>query len=249
MSWLANRKVRKMTDPADGTLELTGTSGLPNQSATYQNFRFTGVVEAPGMQPTAVEVSGMAAPTAKWPWPGQRLPVTVDRANPASVLIRWDEIPSGRDLAMAKAMAEETRLRTGLDPDVLSEAMREVGGTSAPVSPTAPAASAAAPGPVSTPAAPEQSRWETPQPPDTVPAIGTVIAVRDVPLPSGFGPPGGVADLTVQVPDSVSGTRTAVARTTFSSQEQRAAIAVVGVTVRVLVDPANPATVTVAPPA
>jgi hypothetical protein len=162
------------------------------------------------------------------------------------VLIRWDEIPSGRDLAMAKAMAEETRLRTALDPDVLSEAMREVGGTSAPVSP---AASAAAPGPASTPAAPEQSRWETPRSADTVPAIGTVIAVRDVPLPAGFGPPCGVADLTVQVPDSVSGTRTAIARTTFSSQEQRAAIAVVGVTVRVLVDPANPATVTVAPPA
>jgi hypothetical protein len=242
MTWLANRKIRKMTDPADGTLEITGTSGTPDQSATYQNFRFTGVVEAPGMQPTAVEVGGMAAPTAKWPQPGQRLPVTVDRANPDSVSIRWDEVLSGRGLAMAKAIAEETRLRTGLDPDVLSEAMREVDG-SAPASPTAPAE------PETTTAAPEQSRWETPQPADTVPAIGTVIAVRDVPLPAGFGPPGGVADLTVQVPDNISGTRTAVARTTFSSQEQRAAIAVVGVTVRVLVDPANPATVTVVPPA
>ena len=69
-NWAHNKR---MTDPVDGTLQLTSCSSGAND-AMYSNCRMTGVVSAPGLAPTAVEHK-CTAPTKKWPQPGQTLPV------------------------------------------------------------------------------------------------------------------------------------------------------------------------------
>src|ERR1700761_8485089 len=95
-----------MTDPVDGTLQLTSCSSGANDSM-YSNCRMTGVVSAPGLAPTAVEHK-CTAPTKKWPQPGQTLPVQVDRADPSRLKIRWDDLPSNRELGrqFARQQAE-----------------------------------------------------------------------------------------------------------------------------------------------
>lgn len=216
-----------MTDPADGTLLVTGANAA---APTYgaQSFRCSGVVEAAGLQPTAVEIRAIAR-TAKWPQPGRRLPVTVDRAHPQRVVIRWDQIPSNHELATSQANAAAFRLRTGIDPEVVARAVEEQ--------------REARPDDVAA------TDWRPYQPPSQpagapMPTSGTVIAVRDVQLPAGSGPPGGVADLTIQL----DGSRIAVGRALFASAQQRVQTAVPGATVPVLIDPANPGTVTVVLP-
>jgi hypothetical protein len=113
-----------MASPAEGTLLVTGASSPVTGNAVYSNYQLEGVVEAPGMQPTAVQIRGIA-PEAKWPVAGQRLPVTVDTRKPESVVIHWDQIASAADSAMAQAKAEELRLRTGIDAGVLNHAMND----------------------------------------------------------------------------------------------------------------------------
>ncbi|MGD0555879.1 MAG: hypothetical protein ABSA93_12950 [Streptosporangiaceae bacterium] len=204
------RKIRKMASPADGTLLVSGVSGPAMGNAVYSNFRLAGVVSAPGLEPTAVQIKGIA-PEAKWPAPGQQLPVTVDLHQPDSVVIHWDQIPGALD----RARADELRLRTGIDAGVLTEAMNG--------------------DPATAWHEPVESRWSPPAAAAGAPVTATVTAVRDVSMPAGFGPAGGVADLTVTLPDGSS----AVARAAFSSAEQHAAIARPGATVSVLVDNAN----------
>jgi hypothetical protein len=203
-----------MASPAEGTLLVTGASSPATGNAVYSNYQLEGVVEAPGMEPTAVQVRGIA-PEAKWPVAGQRLPVTVDTRKPESVVIHWDQIASAADSAMAQAKAEELRLRTGIDAGVLNHAMNDD---------VAPAWHE-----------PVEPRWSPPAAATGDPVTATVTAVRDVSMPAGFGPAGGVADLTVELPGGSS----AVARAAFSSAQQRARIARQGATVSVLVDDAN----------
>jgi hypothetical protein len=227
MGWLEDHKIRRMTDPADGTLLVSGTSNPPF-NAMYSNFSLAGVVEAPGLAPTAVQLSGLD-PVASWPQPGQRLPVTVDRARPDNVVIHWDQMPTASELALAQAQTEALVQQTGTDPAVLAEAIQQAGG------PTGPTGSAQA-----------QPRWAAPPATATVPVTATVVSVTDVGTPPGFGPAGGIADLTVQLTDG-AGTRTAVVRASFASAEQRERTACAGAQVRVLVDPANPASVAIDP--
>jgi hypothetical protein len=123
MNWLARARIARMADPADGTLSVTAASYPPTDvSAAYASIRVTGVVQAPGLDATAVEHAG-TAPVAKWPQPGVDLPVAVDRARPRDLVIRWDELPSARDTALAAAGAEAAQRRTGLDPAVFAEAI------------------------------------------------------------------------------------------------------------------------------
>lgn len=102
-NWAHNTR---MTDPVDGTLQLTSCSSGASD-AMYSNCRMTGVVSAPGLAPTAVEHK-CTAPTKKWPQPGQTLPVQVDRADPSRLQIRWDDLPSNRELGrqFARRQAE-----------------------------------------------------------------------------------------------------------------------------------------------
>ena len=82
---------------------------------------------------------------------------------------------------------------------------------------------------------------------------GRIVAVRAVPVPAGFAPPGGVADLTVAISvpaGDEQGEQTVTCRASFPTPAQRAAVAVPGATAQFLIDPANPTVITLpAPPA
>jgi hypothetical protein len=104
-NWLHNKH---MSDPVDGMLQLTSCSDGA-YSAAYSNCQMQGVVTAPGLAPTAVEHLCMA-PTKKWPQPGQTIPVLVDRADPTRLEVRWDDMPSNRELGQQQAQQEAQRL-------------------------------------------------------------------------------------------------------------------------------------------
>lgn len=107
------RRVRlaQMVDPADGVLQVTGCN-LPGDDSVYSTYRVNGVVSAPGLPPTPVEVRGIA-PTSKWPMPGQQLPVRVDRASPSRLKIQWDQVGTGRQAAAERAEQLAAQLRAG----------------------------------------------------------------------------------------------------------------------------------------
>jgi len=104
-NWLHNKH---MSDPADGTLQLTSCS-VGAYDAAYSNCRMQGVVTAPGLAPTAVEHVCLA-PTRKWPQPGQTIPVLVDRSDPTRLEVRWDDMPGNRELGRQQAEQEAQRL-------------------------------------------------------------------------------------------------------------------------------------------
>jgi hypothetical protein len=85
------RRLQKMRSPVDGTLRVTAVTA-PAFGSEYSSCTIDGVVQAPGLATRPVQISGVA-PNAKWPQVGDDLPVTVDQANPANRLIRWDEVP------------------------------------------------------------------------------------------------------------------------------------------------------------
>jgi hypothetical protein len=90
-----------MSDPVDGMLQLTACSAASYEAA-YSNCRMQGVVTAPGIAPAAVEHL-RTAPTKKWPEPGQTIPVRVDRADTSRLEIRWDAMPTNRELGRQQA--------------------------------------------------------------------------------------------------------------------------------------------------
>ncbi len=102
-------KSRRMTDPVRGTLHVSACT-MPAEDSTSGNYNLDGVVSADGILPTAVNHSGLAK-VRKWPAAGQDLPVTVDRADPTSLRIEWDEVPTGdeRGAAAAALLAERMR--------------------------------------------------------------------------------------------------------------------------------------------
>ena len=217
-----------MTDPAEGSLTLTGTSALPTLGVRAQSYAFTGVVAAPGLPATAVEVHGLIAPADKWPQPGAVLPVVVDRAEPEKIVIRWDQIATGRDVAVQQAEGEALRRRTGLEPDVLAEAVAQNRGA-APAVEDAPVA----------------GEWTAPTADHPVvpgaPMPGTVVGVREAHLPPGLAPAGGVWDLTIQLADTST---TVVTRARFATAQDRDRTAHPGAEVQVLVDHTNPTVAT-----
>lgn len=106
--------VAAMADPVPGTLLVTAAA-LPSRTALYHMTRITGVVSAEGVEPTAVQYSGLIR-TANWPSPGSSLPVVVDRANPRNFAIQWDRLPTGGTaLAKAETLAAAMRERKGGD--------------------------------------------------------------------------------------------------------------------------------------
>jgi hypothetical protein len=108
--------VKSMADPVPGTLLVTAIS-MPSRGAIYQMTRLTGVVSAEGIEPFAVQHSGIVR-SAQWPQPGTTLPVILDRADPRNFAIEWDKIRSGADAALdnAEAVAASMRARQGDPP-------------------------------------------------------------------------------------------------------------------------------------
>ena len=100
-----------MKDPVEGTAQVVGSTQPPD-SATSSNVNLTLVVQAEGVPAVSIEHSCIA-PTKKWPFPGQTLPVTFDRADPDRLKIRWDEIPEAGDVAKQQAEALASQLNQG----------------------------------------------------------------------------------------------------------------------------------------
>jgi hypothetical protein len=226
----------RIKNPVDAEYRLTSCS-IGSTNAVYSNCHMTGVVTGPGLAPVAVEHNSTLTPTAKWPTPGQTLPVTVDRDNPEKMRIRWDEMPTNRELASRYAQQEAAELA----------AQQGSGGEPSPNPSAAPAtgvvgdASRAIPGSAGGGLTPEQAAaalsgngggFGLQQ------ASGRVIAAHEVPVPDGAGTaPGGVVDLTLDVtPTSGAGYSTKM-RISFSTPEKRAAIARVGRDLPLLVNP------------
>jgi Short C-terminal domain len=107
-------KARRMKDPVDGTAQVVGSTQPPD-SATSANVNLTLVVQAEGVSATSIEHSCIA-PTKKWPFPGETLPVTFDRADPDRLRIRWDEVPEAGDVAKQQADALAAQMNQGGGP-------------------------------------------------------------------------------------------------------------------------------------
>jgi hypothetical protein len=70
--------------------------------------------------------------------------------------------------------------------------------------------------------------------------MAVVVGVQDVPPGSGFTPPGGAADLMLQITRADGSVYNAPTRLTFATPERRAAIAAHGTQLRVRIDPNLP---------
>jgi hypothetical protein len=99
----------RMKDPVEGTLTIVGITS-PDPTATANNYRLDGVIVADGLEATSVTHHGMTS-VSKWPYPGQVLPVTVDRKNPKVFVVHWEDIPTGNDSAKAQADALAASMR------------------------------------------------------------------------------------------------------------------------------------------
>jgi hypothetical protein len=220
-------RMRGIADPVDGTFQLVACS-VNSGGAVYENCTMDGVVSGPGVTPTSVHYTTLTAPTAKWPQPGQTLPVTFDRTRPDRLKIRWDEIPTTTSTAQAYAQqlaAEQAAAAAGSGPT--------------PPAPTVPM-------PNGRPAPGQPGGGLTPQ--ETAAALGgnaaamglvattaTVLASHEVDATVG---PGGTWDLTLDIaPVAGSAGYTAVLRISFSTPAKRADIARTGRALPVLADP------------
>ena len=79
-------------DPVTGTYRVTKASAAPTTSSVAP-CDMVGEIEAPGLEPRTVEHYSAFTAIAKWPRPGDVLPVLFDRANPEFMKINWKAVP------------------------------------------------------------------------------------------------------------------------------------------------------------
>ncbi|MBV9380111.1 MAG: hypothetical protein JOY82_11290 [Streptosporangiaceae bacterium] len=234
-------KGRHMRDSVRGTLRITSASYPPAANAVYSNYRLEGVVTAPGLPPTAVTHRGMAR-LSKWPRPGEELPVTVDRADPARLRIEWDEVQDAADRGREQAEELAQRMRGGRMP-----ATGSPGAGDGYTDPGGWAPGGAGLGVFGDPGRPVPGRpggGTTPEQAQALAGQGelasaVVIAAHEVSVPPEMSPPGGLVDVTFEVTCRDGRTYTTRSRMGFSSEERRAMVATVGARVPVRVDPAD----------
>lgn len=101
-------KARRMKDPVDGVAQVVGSTQPPD-SASSGNVNLTLVVQAEGVPAVSVEHSCLA-PTKKWPYPGETLPVRFDREDPDRLKVRWDDVPEGAAVSRLQADALAAQL-------------------------------------------------------------------------------------------------------------------------------------------
>lgn len=92
-----------MKDPVEGTAQIVSCTGYHGEGV-MQNCRMQLVVEAEGIEPTAVEHNELVH-NRKWPHPGMALPAKIDRANPKKVKLDWDAVQDSREQAQGSAEA------------------------------------------------------------------------------------------------------------------------------------------------
>jgi hypothetical protein len=104
---------RKMKDPVEGTAQVVAASAPPYGVSGWSNCKLDLVVSAVGLEPYATSFTSNLTPTSKWPYAGQTLPVTVDRADPEHVKVEWDDVPTGDELGAAQAEQIAAAMRSG----------------------------------------------------------------------------------------------------------------------------------------
>jgi hypothetical protein len=116
----ARRAVAEMTDPVRGTATVVSSSdyrpvlGSGVSMSGAWECSMTCVIRADGVPARSAHFEG-DAPTARWPWPGTELPITVDRADQDNWVVHWDALPTGREASQAAADALAASMRGGSD--------------------------------------------------------------------------------------------------------------------------------------
>jgi hypothetical protein len=116
----ARRAIADMTDPVRGTASVVSSSdyrpvlGSGVSMSGAWECSMTCVLRADGVPARSAHFDG-DAPTARWPWPGTQLPITVDRADQDDWVVHWDEVPTGREASQAAADALAASMRGGGD--------------------------------------------------------------------------------------------------------------------------------------
>jgi hypothetical protein len=96
----------RMKDPVPAVAEVVSCHALPpgRGSARWFNAVLELDVLMPGVAPYRVQ-RRCNAPSRNWPQPGGRLPVTVDRSDPARLSVRWREVLTPNEAAAATRLA------------------------------------------------------------------------------------------------------------------------------------------------
>jgi hypothetical protein len=117
----ARRAVASMTDPVRGTATVVSSSdyrpvlGSAVSMSGAWECSMTCVIQAEQVPARSAHFDG-DAPTARWPWPGTELPITIDRADPSDWVVHWDEVPTGREASQAAADTLAASMRGSGDP-------------------------------------------------------------------------------------------------------------------------------------
>jgi Short C-terminal domain len=105
-------KSMRMKDPVDVDAQVVSVTDAPD-GATHGSCVMNLVVQPPGMEAQSIECTSVPAPVKKWPHPGQTLPVTVDRADPAKCKVRWDDLPEWDAIAKQQADSLAAQMNQG----------------------------------------------------------------------------------------------------------------------------------------
>jgi hypothetical protein len=99
----------RMKDPVRGIAQVASATAH-HGDGVWQNCRMNLVVQGEGIEPTAVEHSGIVR-RSRWPTPGMVLPVTFDRNDPHRLKVEWDEVGSSRDRSRETAEGMAAAMR------------------------------------------------------------------------------------------------------------------------------------------
>ena len=92
------------------------SSSQPPPHATYSPLKMDLVVQADGLEPTAVAFNQRVARCSKFPLPGQTIPVEIRLADPTSVKVVWDEVPTRGQMGQQQSQAIAETMRGGAAP-------------------------------------------------------------------------------------------------------------------------------------
>lgn len=93
---------RKVRTPVRAAAQVVAAT-QPAANAMWSPIELTLVVRPEGQPPRTVEYRKRVARNAKFPFPGQTIPVELDADDPAAIEVLWDELPSRREVVRAQA--------------------------------------------------------------------------------------------------------------------------------------------------
>lgn len=85
-----------------GTARVVSVNRLP-RSGTSTSLRAEVVVQAPGIEPFAMEYKELVVSISKFPAHGTVLPVRIDPDDHRDIDVLWDEVPTHQDAARHQA--------------------------------------------------------------------------------------------------------------------------------------------------